>query len=56
MEHRACLRYAPPLAAAAVQRAIVLVAFAGIGGTPANSSAGKRDETAAAGNRIQGSA
>src|SRR5580704_4680094 len=35
------LRYAPPLAAAAVQSAIVLVAFAGIGGTPVNRSAGK---------------
>ena len=35
-----CLRYAPPLAAAAVHSAIVLVAFAGMGGTPVNSSAG----------------
>src|SRR5215472_5201425 len=35
------LRYAPPLAAAPVQRAIVLVALAGIGGTPVNSNAGK---------------
>src|SRR5579859_3679267 len=34
------LRYAPPLAAAAVHSAIVFVAFAGMGGTPVNSSAG----------------
>src|SRR5215831_5266436 len=34
------LRYAPPLAAAPVQSAIVFVAFAGIGGTPVNNSAG----------------
>src|SRR5579859_1239763 len=35
------LRYAPPLAAAPVHKAIVFVAFAGMGGTPVNSSAGK---------------
>ncbi|MGA7930713.1 MAG: hypothetical protein WCA20_32545 [Candidatus Sulfotelmatobacter sp.] len=34
------LRYAPPLPTAAVHRAIVFVALAGIGGTPVNSSAG----------------
>ncbi len=34
------LRYAPPLAVTPVQRASVLVAFAGIGGTPVKSSAG----------------
>ena len=34
------LRYAPPLAAAPVHSAIVFVAFAGIGGTPVNNSAG----------------
>ena len=50
------LRYAPPLAAVPVQSAIVLVAFAGIGGTPVNRSAGKGDETAASGHGIKGSA
>src|SRR5215469_3283299 len=35
------LRYAPPLAAAAVHNAIVLVALAGMGGTPVHNSAGK---------------
>jgi hypothetical protein len=35
------LRYAPPLPSAAVHNAIVFVAFAGIGGTPVNSNAGK---------------
>ena len=35
------LRYAPPLAAVPIQSAIVFVAFAGIGGTPENNSAGK---------------
>jgi len=34
------LRYAPPLAAVPTQSENVLVAFAGIGGTPVNSSAG----------------
>ena len=34
------LRYAPPLAVAPLHNAIVFVAFAGIGGTPLNSSAG----------------
>lgn len=34
-------RYAPPLAAAAVHNAMVLVAFAGMGGTPVHNNAGK---------------
>ena len=35
------LRYAPPLAVTPVHKAMVLVALAGIGGTPVKSRAGK---------------